>query len=202
MDRRVADTQFEDRETGSYTTTGWWALYTRHQHEKSVAEQLCAKGLEVFLPVYDSLRSWKDRKKVISLPLFPCYVLVRPNFKRRLDIVSTPGVHMILSRGGRDSAIPDSEIEAIRRSVQSCSRVEPHPFLRCGDRVRVMRGSLEGLDGILIRKKNISLLILSVDMLAQSVAVELSASDVERSTAPFSIPIPTSSVMEAQRVAC
>lgn len=157
----------------------WWALYTRHQHEKVVAEMLALKGLEVFLPLYDSVRRWKDRKKMLSLPLFPCYVFVRGAMNRRLQVLTTPGVHMILSHGERAAIIPEDEIEAIRRTVDGSFRVEPHPFLKCGDRVRVTRGSLEGIEGILVRKKSLYRLVLSVNMLAQSVAVEIDASDVE-----------------------
>jgi hypothetical protein len=64
-------------------------------------------------------------------------------------------------------------------AVKGNFRVEPHPFLKCGERVRVIRGSLEGVEGILVRKKNLYRLVLSVDMMAQSVAVEIDASDVE-----------------------
>jgi transcription antitermination factor NusG len=98
---------------------------------------------------------------------------------RRLQVVSTPGVHMILSRGERAATIPEEEIEAIRRTVMGSHHVEPHPFLKVGERVRVTRGSLEGVEGILVRKKSLFRLILSVEMLAQSVAVEIAASDVE-----------------------
>lgn len=161
----------------------WWALYTRHQHEKTVAEMLTFKGFEVFLPVYDSVRRWKDRKKVLSLPLFPGYVFLRGGPERRLQIVSTPGVFSILTHGDGFAAIPEAEIEGIRRTVRSKLRVEPHPFLKCGDRVRVIRGTLQGVEGILARKKNIYRLVLSVDMLAQSVGVEIDASDVEPVTA-------------------
>jgi transcription antitermination factor NusG len=157
----------------------WWALYTRHQHEKTVAEMLATKGFEVFLPLYDSMRRWKDRKKLLSLPLFPCYVFVRGNLERKLQVVTTPGVHMILYRGEQLAVIPELEIEAIRAAVEGNFRVEPHPFLKCGDRVRVMRGSLAGVEGILTRKKNLCRLVLSVEMLAQSVAVEIDAADVE-----------------------
>ncbi len=158
---------------------GWWALYTRHQHEKVVADMLSTKGFEVFLPLYDSMRVWKDRKKLISLPLFPCYVFVRGGLDRKLQVVTTPGVHMMLYRGEQVAIIPEEEIRSIRRSIDGSLRVEPHPYLKCGDRVRVKRGSLEGVEGILLRKKNMCRLILSVDMLAQSVAVEIDASDVE-----------------------
>ena len=137
-----------------------------------------AKGFEVFLPLYDSTRKWKDRRKVLSLPLFPCYVFVRGAVERRLPVLTTPGVHMIISRGERVATVPDDEIDAIRRTVDGHFRVEPHPFLRCGERVRVVRGSLEGVEGVLTRKKNLYRLVLSVEMLAQSVAVEIDAMDV------------------------
>ncbi len=159
--------------------SAWWALYTRHQHEKVVAEMLSAKGFDVFLPLYESTRRWKDRRKVLSLPLFPCYLFVRGGLDRRLQVVTTPGVHMILYRGEKVAVIPEQEIEAIQRVVTGSFRVEPHPFLKCGARVRVIRGALEGVEGILVRKKNLCRLILSVDMLAQSVAVEVHAWDVE-----------------------
>ena len=157
----------------------WWALYTRHQHEKTVADMLATKGFDVFLPLYESMRRWKDRQKMLSLPLFPCYVFVRGNLERKLQVVTTPGVHMILYHGEQLAVIPDSEIEAIRTVIDGRFRAEPHPFLKCGDRVRVIRGSLEGVEGILTRKKNLFRLILSVNMLAQSVAVEIDSADVE-----------------------
>lgn len=157
----------------------WWALYTRHQHERVIAETLSAKGFEVFLPLYDFLRRWKDRSKLLSLPLFPCYVFVRGDRSRRLGIVSTPGIHMVLRCGEAEAAIPEEEIAAIRRSIDSKFALEPHPYLNCGDRVRVKRGALEGIEGILVRKKNLFRLVLSVEMLAQSVSMEIDAGDVE-----------------------
>lgn len=157
----------------------WWALYTRHQHEKTVADGLLAKGFEVFLPVYESARNWKDRKKTISIPLFPCYVFVRGGLNRRHQVVTTPGVYSILCSGGQVATIPESEIAAIQRSITGSLRVEPHPFLNCGDRVRVVRGALEGVSGILMRKKGQCRLVLSIETLARSIAVEINASDVE-----------------------
>lgn len=157
----------------------WWALYTRHQHEKTIAEMLSAKGFEVFLPLYESVRRWKDRRKVLTLPLFPGYVFVRGVPERRLQIVSTPGIHMVLSQGEQSATIPEEEIDAVRRTLEGNFRVEPHPFLNCGERVRVKRGTLEGVEGVLVRWKGCARLVLSVDMLAQSVAVEIDAMDVE-----------------------
>jgi transcription antitermination factor NusG len=161
-----------------YDESAWWALYTRHQHEKTVADMLAAKGFEVFLPLYESMRRWKDRQKMLSLPLFPCYVFVRGGLNRRLQVVTTPGVHMVLSHGERVALIPETEIDAIRKTLEGPFRVEPHPFLKCGERVRVIRGTLEGVEGILVRKKNQTRLVLSVAMVAQSVAVEIDAADV------------------------
>jgi transcription antitermination factor NusG len=172
------------QETATQQAFPWWAVYTRHQHEKAVADTLGAKGFEVFLPLYDSTRRWKDRTMVLSLPLFPCYVFVRGSLNRKLQVVTTPGIHMILYRGEQVAVIPDEEIEAIQRAVEGSSSVEPHPFLKCGTRVRVKRGPLDGVEGILIRKKNLLRLVLSVDMLAQSVSVEVLASDVEPCSAP------------------
>jgi transcription antitermination factor NusG len=160
-------------------TPAWWALYTRHQHEKVVAGLLMTKGFEVFLPLYESTRHWKDRNKVLSLPLFPGYVFVKGGLDRRLQVVTTPGVHMILYSGGSVANIPEAEIHAIRKTVEGRYHVEPHPFLKCGERVRVKRGTLEGVEGILVRKKNQYRLVLSVDMLGQSVGVEVDVSDVE-----------------------
>jgi len=172
------------KDVAPHTDGAWCALYTRHQHEKVVADMLLAKGFEVFLPLYDSIRRWKDRKMTLSLPLFPCYVFVRGGISRRLDAVSTPGVHMILCTGDRVAVIPENEIESIRRTVEGPFRVEPHPYLKSGDRVRVKRGSLEGVEGILVRKKNICRLVLTVEMLTQSVALEIDSSDVEPVRAP------------------
>ncbi len=166
-------------DAGTHETSDWWALYTRHQHEKTVAEILSAKGFEVFLPLYESIRHWKDRSKKLTLPLFPCYVFVRGGLSRRLQVVTTPGVHMILFHGEDVAMIPGVEIDTIRKAVEGPFRVEPHPFLKCGERVRVIRGSLQGVEGVLIRKKNLYRLVLSVDMMAKSVAVEIDATDVE-----------------------
>jgi transcription antitermination factor NusG len=181
-------------------TTAWWVLYTRHQHEKTVAEMLSAKGFEVFLPLYKSMRRWKDRSKMLTLPLFPCYVFVRGGLHRRLQVVTTPGVHMILFHGENVAIIPEAEVNSIRKAVEGPFRLEPHPFLKCGERVRVTRGSLEGVEGVLVRKKNIYRLILSVNMMAQSVAVEIDATDVEPlSTQGFADSLPDKRLLEAGR---
>ena len=137
----------ETFETAMFDALPWWAVYTRHQHEKVVAEMLSAKGFEVFLPLYESTRRWKDRRMVLSLPLFPCYLFVRGGLDRKLQVVTTPGIHMILYRGEQVAVIPDQEIEAIQRAVDGPCGVEPHPFLKCGTRVRVNKGTSRGCRG-------------------------------------------------------
>jgi transcription antitermination factor NusG len=158
----------------------WLALYTRHQHEKVIAQTLESKGFEVFLPLYTAARRWKDRTKLLSLPLFPCYLFLRGTMERRLDIATTPGIVTILGGGGESGSISDYEIETVRQVVDRGARVEPHPFLHCGDWVRVKSGPLEGIEGILVRKKNVCRLVLSVELLERSAAVEVDVSMVER----------------------
>jgi transcription antitermination factor NusG len=163
----------------SRDTTPWWALYTRHQCEKMVAETLTCKEFEVFLPLYASVRRWTDRQKTLFLPIFPGYVFVRGGLDRRLEIVMTPGVQTILFYGEQVADIPETEIHNIRRMIEGPHRVEPHPYLKCGEKVRITRGSLKGIEGVLVRKKNLYRMVLSMDLLHQSVAVEIDASDVE-----------------------
>ncbi len=158
----------------------WFAIHTRYQHEKAVAQALANKQFEVFLPLYAAVRRWKDREKQLSLPLFPCYVFIRGGLERRLDIVTTSGINGWAGIGGRPSPIPDNEIEAVRRVADWSHKVEPHPYLKCGDRVRVKSGPLAGLEGILVRKRNLFRLVLSVELLVRALAVEVEASCVER----------------------
>jgi transcription antitermination factor NusG len=158
----------------------WYAIYTRHQHEKTVAQILTSKGFEIFLPLYATSHRWKDRAKLLSLPLFPCYVFLKGGLERRLDILTTPGIHALVSCAGQPAAIPPDEMEALRRVVESGVRVEPHPFLKCGDLVRIKCGPLEGVQGILVRKKNLYRLVLSVEMLGKAAAVEVDVANVER----------------------
>src|SRR5580658_2889024 len=162
----------------------WYALYTRHQHEKMVDQILTNKGFSTFLPLYATTHNWRDRTKALSLPLFPCYVFLKGGIERRLQILTTPGVYGLVSSAGQPAAIPDIEIEAIRRVVESGTRVEAHPFLKCGNWVRVKCGPLTGIEGILVRKKNISRLVLSVEILGTAASIEVAALQVETINTP------------------
>lgn len=158
----------------------WCALQTRHQHEKAVAAHLLGKGFEVFLPTYEALHRWHDRNKLVTLPLFPGYLFFIHDEERRVQILSTPGVHSILKTGNTPAVISEQEITSIRRMVESTLCVKPHPYLSQGDRVRIKSGPLEGLEGIVSRVKNTLHLVLSITMLGRSAAVELDVTVVER----------------------
>jgi transcription antitermination factor NusG len=164
---------------GNWGRADWYAIYTRHQHEKTVAESLSNHGMEVFLPTYTAVRQWKDRKKHLTLPLFPCYVFLHGELDRRVKVLSTPGVYSFVGIAGQPAAIQETEIDAIRRTVTSGLPSGPFPYLQCGDRVRVKAGPLMGIEGILIRKKSSFRLILSAELLQKSIAVEVDAFSVE-----------------------
>src|SRR5580692_9529865 len=175
--------QTAEMEMENHSATGpanWYALFTRHQHEKSVALALSNKKYEVYLPLYRSVRRWQDRAKQIWLPLFPCYVFIREGMDRQLQILTTPGVIHIVGWSGRPAVVPQSQLEAVRRIMESRLIVETHPYLRSGDRVRVKTGPLMGLEGILTRKKGEARLVVSMDMLGRSAAVEIDVLNVER----------------------
>lgn len=159
---------------------GWYAIYTRHQHEKSAAGLLTDKGFEVLLPLYQSTHRWKDRKQSVLLPLFRSYLFVRANLPRRIEILTTPGVCSIVGSGGSPVQLPDHEIDTVRKLAGSLGSYLPHPFLNTGQRVRVTRGLLCGLEGILTRVKNQGRVVLSVELLRQSAAVEVDLDALER----------------------
>lgn len=163
--------------------SSWYAIYTRHQHEKTVVQILTSKGFNTFLPLYATTHNWKDRTRALTLPLFPCYVFIKGGIEHRLQIITTPGIYGLVSSAGQPAAIPDFEIEAIRRVVDTGTRVEIHPFLKCGSRVRVKCGPLAGIEGFLVRRKNISRLVLNVEILGTAAAIEVAAFQVEVVTA-------------------
>jgi transcription antitermination factor NusG len=169
----------------------WHVLYARHQHEKMVAQILSSKGFEVFLPLYSAVHRWKDRNKQLWLPLFPCYVFFQGGLERQLDMLTTPGVYSVICGAGRPAVIPGKEIDAVRQMIAGSGSVEPHPFLKIGDWVRVKAGSLAGLEGILVRKKNQFRLVVSVEMLGRSASTEVDASMVER-VSPRTVAAPPS----------
>ncbi len=159
----------------------WYAVYTRSNFEKRVAADLEAKRVENYLPLVEQLHQWKDRKKVVDVPVFPGYVFARfaDSNKARLQVLKTIGSVRILGQGDRIEPIPDVEIESIRKLLKANVPCFAHPFLREGAWVRVKRGALKDLEGLLVRVKSKTRLVLSVTLLSQSVATEIDISDVE-----------------------
>jgi transcription antitermination factor NusG len=157
----------------------WYAAYTSANHEKRVAEQLGLRDVEHFVPLYSSVRRWKDRRVVIQLPLFPGYVFVRIALSNRLRVLQVPGVANLVSFDGKPAPLPQREVEALRTSLDASVRIQPHPYLTVGRRVRIRSGPLSGVEGFLTRKKNLSRLVISLDLISRSVAVEVDALDVE-----------------------
>jgi transcription antitermination factor NusG len=151
----------------------WYGIRTKSNHERVAAVVLQSKGYEQYLPVYRRRRRWSDRIVETDRPLFPGYVFCRFDARKRLPIVSTPGVVSVVGFGSEPAPISDSEIEAVRAILRSGLAAEPCPFLREGQRIRVRRGSLEGLEGILLKKKSDWRIVVSVAMLQRSVAVEI-----------------------------
>jgi transcription antitermination factor NusG len=158
----------------------WYALFTRHQHEKSVALALSNKSHEVYLPLYRSERQWQDRARQLWFPLFPCYVFIREGMDRRLQVLTTPGIIHIVGWGGQPAIVPQTQLDAVRQIIEHCLILETHPYLQSGDRVRVKTGPLMGLEGILTRKKGVARLVVSMEMLGRSAAVEIDVLNVER----------------------
>jgi transcription antitermination factor NusG len=163
----------------AYSERRWYAAYTCANHEKRVAEQLCVRQVEHFLPLYSSVRRWKDRRVMLELPLFPGYVFVRMALRDRLHVQTVPGVARIVGFDGMPAVLPNEEIEALRTSLGGPVRVEPHPYLTAGRRVRVKSGPLTGMEGVLLRLKGSMRLVISIELIQRSVAVDADVADVE-----------------------
>jgi transcription antitermination factor NusG len=160
-------------------TARWHAIYTSSRHEKVVAGQLEERGIESFLPLYRSLRRWRDRSKMVELALFPSYVFVRIGAHQRLRVLQAPGVVKLVSFNGEPAILPELEINALRNGLENQLYAEPHPYLRVGKKVRVVRGPMAGAEGILSRKKDRQRVVISVDVLMRSIAVEVEGADLE-----------------------
>ncbi len=162
-----------------YCEPRWYAAYTSANHEKRVAEQLAARAVEHFLPSYTSVRRWKDRRVTLQLPLFPGYLFVYVELQHRLQVLQIPGVAKLVGFGGKPTPLPALEIDALRAGLASGVQVEPHPYLNVGRRARIKQGPLAGLEGILLRCKGNWRVVLSLDLIQRSVAVDVDASILE-----------------------
>jgi transcription antitermination factor NusG len=173
------ETQTLMRPERPQTVPNWYAAYTCARHEKKVAHQLEQRGVEYFLPVYHTVRLWKDRRKELEFVLFPSYVFVRLALVDRLRVLQLPGVVRFVAFRGQPATLPTGDIEALRNGIAQWLQPEHHPYLTAGRRVRVVRGPLSGAQGILVRWKNSCRLVISIDAIMRSVSVEIGEADIE-----------------------
>jgi transcription antitermination factor NusG len=156
----------------------WYAIYTCANHEKRAAAELNARTVEHFLPLYSSVRRWKDRRVQLDLPLFPGYVFVRLALCERLRVVQIPSIVRLVGFGGLPTALPDTEVDIMRSGLSKSLCAEPHPFLTIGRRVRITGGPFAGLEGILKQKRGNLRVVVSLALIQRSVSVEVSAADL------------------------
>jgi transcription antitermination factor NusG len=157
----------------------WLAAYTRSRHEGHVADQLAIKGVESLLPTYERFARWSDRIRRSTAPLFPGYVFVHVSSEERIPVLQTMGVVNIVSVAGKPAYLGEEEIERMRAFGAHAGMVEPHPFLRIGHHVRVKHGPFAGWEGILVEKQNGARLVITVEHIMKSVAINLHGADVE-----------------------
>jgi transcription termination/antitermination protein NusG len=160
-------------------TKHWLAAYTRSEHEHRVAEQLRVKNLEFLLPTYEKLTRWSDRIKRSQAPLFPGYVFVHVAQNERVPVLQTAGVVNIVASGGRAATLNEEEVERLRACSLRTGEVEPHPYLKIGQRVRVKHGPFTGWEGTLVEKQNSRRLVVTIEQIMKSIALNLHGADVE-----------------------
>jgi transcription antitermination factor NusG len=158
----------------------WFAVYTTCRHEKRIAQHLEQREIEHYLPLYRSDRKWRDGSKVtLELPLFPSYIFVRISRAERVSVLSVPGALSVVGgTGGEPAPVPDSAIDALRIGLQE-HRIEPHPLLRVGQPARIRSGAFAGMEGVIVRKKSGFRVVLTLEQIMQSIAVEVDEEDLE-----------------------
>jgi transcription antitermination factor NusG len=176
----AAGTAFGREEVCAASKARWYAVYTCANHEKRVADQFLSRSVEHFLPQYESTRVWKDRKVRLQLPLFPGYLFVHLAAQERLRVLQVPGVVRLVGFNGSPTPMREEELERIREFLGQGWPAEPHPYLEAGRRTRVVRGPLAGMQGIVLRRKNRSRLVISFDLIQRSMAIEVDEADLAR----------------------
>jgi transcriptional antiterminator NusG len=161
----------------------WYAVHVKSRHEFRVYEKLTGAGITTFLPSLKRLSKWKDRNKLIEFPLFPGYLFVQSDnsHAERLAILKTKSVVRILgTTTGEPEPVPKEQIRSLMKLIDSGVHLDPYPYLQEGQRIRIKRGPLAGVEGLLVEKSGQHKLVLSVDILCQSTSVTIQASDVEK----------------------
>lgn len=162
-----------------YFEPKWYAVWTRSRHEKTVSEQFCRREIETFLPLYATIRRWKNGDHRVELPLFPGYTFVRIALRDRLKVLKVSGVVRLLEFNGTPAPLDEEEVDSLRRAVAAGVKAVPHPYLTIGRRVRITAGPLAGREGILARRKGAVRVVLSIDMIQRSILVDADAGALE-----------------------
>jgi len=163
-------------------TANWYAIYVKSRHEFKVVERLTKSGIEAFLPAVERIRKWKDRKKLIKFPLFPGYLFVRieKSYDLILRTLKTPGVvRMLYNANGQPEAVPEDQIIPLKIAIENKKEIDPYPYLKEGQTVRIKSGAFQGITGILKKKEKTHYLIVSIDILKRSVCIKIDTSLVE-----------------------
>lgn len=150
----------------------WYAIRTRHRHEKKAADELMRRAIDTYLPLYGTLRKWKNGRHLVHMPLFPGYAFVRIASRDRLDVLRVPGVVDLVGSNGRPIPVEEAEITSLRQALAQGKCAEPHPFITRGRRVCIMAGPLAGLQGIVVRRKGHVQVVVSIELIRRSVLVE------------------------------
>jgi len=161
--------------------SNWYAVHTVARHEKRVAAQFEEKRVSTFLPLLRQVHRWSDRKSMVEVPMFSCYTFVRmiQTAEERLKVLRTPGVLGFVGSDRQGTPIPDEQIESLRKAIGENVPCLPYPFISAGKRVRIRGGSLDGVEGILMRQGEDQSLVVSVDLLQRSVAIRVEGYDIE-----------------------
>ena len=162
---------------GLNETALWYTAYVVTRHEKAVAQELTRRSIDAFLPLYRAVHYWNKRRAQVDLPLFPSYVFVRVAAGERIRVLQIPGVVHLVSFNGVPAAIPDQEIEALRVALH-LRQAQPHAYVSAGTRVRIQAGPLQGLEGVVLRQNSRAKIVVSIDFILRSVAVELNPIDL------------------------
>lgn len=159
----------------------WYAIHTRPRHEKQVESRLGDGGISTFLPVVKEVHRWSDRRKVVEMPLFSCYLFVHIilSAKAQETVLRTDGVIGFVGTHRQATAIPEVEIESVQQLLSRNLPVSPYPFLSVGQRVRIRGGALDGIDGVITTGSGDRKLVISIELIQRSVAVTLEGYDIE-----------------------
>jgi transcription antitermination factor NusG len=159
----------------------WFAVWTRSRQEKSAAAMLSTLGVTHFLPLISQIHQWSDRKQTVTVPLFNGYLFVYMNLARdnRLKVLNTSGIVGLVGNQTGPLPIPEQQIEDIRTILDMRVECVAVPLLNEGDRVRVLRGPLAGIEGKLVRTNSSTRLSISIESIHKSLLVNVSRGDVE-----------------------